>query len=282
MAAIAGPGASTSPARSTESSHTDGHEQHGGEQIGGEAAEKSRFASSDRKRAHAQQRRVDDGRGVRRQRAQKAPKPATAMAPHASVCASAQPHAGPRRGRARAPRSRSRSAPTRACRARRPLVAALVQDPHRPHDRDDADRDVDEEDQAPADLDEEAAERRAGGGCEPADRGPDADRAGALLGARTRAAAAPARSAAAMRRRAPARRARRRARRPTARAAERRAEREDREAADEDAFAAMPVGEPAGRDEQRCEHDRVGVQDPRESRRARAARSRPRSAGRRC
>ena len=70
-----------------------------------------------------------------------------------------------------------------AVRARRRVALADLGQERAPgDDRGDADRDVDDEDPAPVDLDQQPADRRAERGGDAADRRPDPDRDRALLG----------------------------------------------------------------------------------------------------
>ena len=132
-----------------------------------------------------------------------------------------------------------------------------------------ADRDVDEEHQPPVGLHEQASERWAGRGGDPAGRRPDADRRRGALMARTRAGSGRARSGASARRRRPGRAARAISSRDRRRRRAGRArEHEDRQPEQERALAPERVGPAPGRDEQRGEHDRVAADDPRQRARA--------------
>ncbi len=130
---------------------------------------------------------------------------------------------------------------------------------------DDPDRHVDDEDPAPAELHQQAADRRPECRRDAADRGPDADRQRPLLdreggqdqpqGGRDHHRPAgclqdPCRDQEGDR---------------GGGGAEGRGRREEEQAGDEDALAADPVGDPPGGDEQRREDDRVGVQHPGEA-----------------
>ena len=180
---------------------------------------------------------------------------------------SLQPHSGPwTMPRVRRPMpSASSAAPSRSG---RPSSGSLhlVEDADRGERGDQADRHVDEEDPVPADLHEEAADRRAEGGGDAGDRRPDADRDRALLGREGGQEEAE-------RGRDHHRRADRlqhagadqEGDRGGGRA-ERRGDGEGEQAGDEDALAADPVGDPPGGDEQGGEDDRVAVQDPGEAR----------------
>ena len=125
------------------------------------AEKKQRRDVGERERAHAQQRRVDrPGEGWRQAaRRRTRPRPAAAAASEPSVRASAQPHSGAlTRPSASAPTPPTSSAEPSEVGPLLPLVAALVQQAHAVGDRGEADREVDEEHEPPADLDEQAAD----------------------------------------------------------------------------------------------------------------------------
>ena len=161
-------------------------------------------------------------------------------------------------------------APLAVIRRGRPWVRR--QHPHAGEQRDSDDRHVDQEHPAPVRGDEGAAEHRAERGRRSADRGPAADRAGPLRRRRRREQQAQRRRARAARRPPPGRSAPRRAsRRPCAAAQAAEASAKTTIAGQERGAAADQVGGPARRDEQRREHDGVGVQHPRQRGEVRAA-----------
>ena len=143
-------------------------------------------------------------------------------------------------------------------------VLALLEQPRRGDAGRDADGQVDQEHQAPADLDEQAADRRTGRRGDAADRRPDPDREAALV-----------RRELGQQQRERGRHQQRRARGLEHAGGDQQVERrrgaarcrrreEDGQADEEAALAADAVGVAAGRHEQRGEHDRVAVQDPRQ------------------
>ena len=177
-AAISGPGASENPAVSADSCQTPVRNSTLLSSIAANAAPNrsiaalasanERTASSERSITGARwraQRREEDGGGECR--AGQAGERARVRQPQSGACTSPS---------ATAPiASVSTAAPHRSG-IRSAGVAALAQDPDREHGGRERDRQVDEEHQPPVRRDQQAAERRARGGGDPADRGPDADR----------------------------------------------------------------------------------------------------------
>ena len=179
----------------------------------------------------------------------------------------------------------STAIPSRSGEPRGARVADLGREPQREHDRDQPERDVDEED--PAASSTSTSSPPSGGrdrGADRADAGPRADRrverfSGGNIGSRSPSEV----GVSARRADAPGARARPRAPRPTARS---------RTAREPSVNSASPitnsrrrpyeVAEPPGRDEQGGEHDRVGVEHPRQPGEAGAAGSRPAGPGTRC
>ena len=149
-------------------------------------------------------------------------------------------------------------------------VAALAQDPDCEQRRRERDRQVDEEHQAPVGRDQQPAERRAGGGRDAADGGPDSDRRRSLprieLGQQQRERGRD-QERGADRLHDSRDDQRRRGRRRTA---QQRAQREHGKPGDERAPASEAVGERAGGHQQGGEDDRVRVQHPRQAADARS------------
>ena len=170
----------------------------------------------------------------------------------------------------------SSAAPTRSGRPWRAVVLALRHDPDGEQHGGQADRQVDPEHPAPADLDQAAADDRAERGAQRAERGPGADRLRA--GPRAGTAASSRDSDAGTISPAPAAwttRAAISAPTPGRQPAQQRPEAEDGQAGDEQPPPPDPVGPPAGRHQHGGEHDRVGVQHPGQRAEARARVLRP-------
>ena len=129
------------------------------------------------------------------------------------------------------------------------------------------DRDVDEEDPAPARA--RRAGRRSAGRPRRRRRRPPPRRQPPrrALGRERAAGSAPAKSGSAWRRRLPGSGGPRPGSRRTARPRESASRREDDETDEEDPLTPEEVGDPAGGDEQCGEDDRVGVENPGEARR---------------
>ena len=180
--AITGPGASERPATSTESCQTTVMKSTLASRKAAKAAEKNTDDDvRERERAHAQERRIDDRGGVRqaarpedgepdRGRGQRAERARVGPAPLGPLDEAEREHADGADDQARAEQV---GALLRG-------IAALLQQADAVRDRGEPDRHVDEEHEPPAQLDEEAADGRAGRGGETADRRPDADRLRAL------------------------------------------------------------------------------------------------------
>ncbi len=149
-------------------------------------------------------------------------------------------------------------------------IARLAQHTCREHSRDQADGEVDQENPTPAGLDQEPADRRAGGRGDRAGRRPDCHRERALLssklGEQDRQRGGhedcAARSLKDTRPDEPSRAGRS--------GAQGGSTDEQDQAAHEPSFSAQEVGEATGRDEEGRHHDRVGAQDPRKGGVARA------------
>ena len=161
-----------------------GEEEDVAEQQAGEAGgEQQRREPGERERRHPQERELDDRRGMARAAAQEdraEHRRRREDAEHALVPVPVLALGEPEREQGDR-RDEHRDA-DQVGQPRGARVADLGREPQREHDRDQAERDVDEEDQPPADLDQQAAERRRDRRADGADARPRADHRRALLG----------------------------------------------------------------------------------------------------